>query len=88
MNKKDRQIQRRSINRLQDCFDDDDVAEGPLFQGIRHDPSVPLVDFAPRDHIPAFKAWMQDEPCGCVHGMNHYIVERDNSIHAVNPLRT
>jgi hypothetical protein len=42
----------------------EEIGEGPLFQGMRHDPSIPLMDFAARDFSPALQAWMQDEPCG------------------------
>ena len=80
------------MNRLQDCFDEDDsgddVSAGPLFQGMRHDPSVPLTDFAARSFSPALKAWMQDEPCGYVDGLNVYNAPPDNPINAVDPLGT
>ena len=53
------------MNRLQDCFDDDnaggEIGTGPLFQGMRHDPSVPLNDFAARHFSPALARWIDQE---------------------------
>jgi RHS repeat-associated protein len=77
------------MNRLQGCFDDDagdDVSAGPLFQGMRHDPSVPLTDFAPRHFSPAMKAWMPADPVAYVDGLNWYNAPPDNPINKVNPL--
>ncbi len=81
------------MNRLQHCFDDDagdESGEGwnQLFQGMRHDPSAPLMDFAARDHSPALKAWTADEPCGYVDGLNVYNAPPDDPINAVEPLGT
>jgi len=79
------------MNRLQDCFDDDDAGDGfagQLFQGMRHDPAHDALHFQQRGHSPTLKAWMQDEPCGYVDGLNVYNAPPDNPINAVDPLGT
>jgi RHS repeat-associated protein len=79
------------MNRLQDCFDDDDPGEGfpgQLFQETRHDPSVSLPDFALRDFSPVLQRWTLDDPCGYVDGMNVYSAPVDHPMVAVNPLDT
>ena len=80
------------MNRLQGCFDDDDagddVSAGPSFQGMRHDPAHDALHFQMRDHSPTLKAWMQDEPCGYVDGLNVYNAPPDDPINAVDPLGT
>jgi hypothetical protein len=58
------------MNRLQECFDDDaGESWNYLFQGLRHDPSTPLMNFAARNFSPAMRAWMNGEPCGYVDRM-------------------
>jgi RHS repeat-associated protein len=53
---------------------------------MRHDPSVPLTDFAPRHFSPAMKAWMPADPVAYVDGLNWYNAPPDNPINKVNPL--
>jgi RHS repeat-associated protein len=79
------------MNRLQDCFDDDDAGDGfagQLFQGMRHDPSVPLTDFARRHFSPTLKNWMPADPVAYVDGLNWYNAPPANPINAVDPLGT
>jgi RHS repeat-associated protein len=77
------------MNRLQDCFDDyDDGFAGQLFQGMRHDLSAPLTDFAPRHFSPALARWMDQDPCGYVEGLNWYNAPVDEPMNPINPLGT
>ncbi len=78
------------MNRLQDCFDDDDGDgfAGQLFQGMRHDPSAPLIDFRHRDFSPTLKSWMDQEPLGYVDGLNVYNAPVDEPVNPINPLGT
>jgi RHS repeat-associated protein len=63
------------------------LAWNMTFQGARHDPSKPL--FEPgRAFDPTVAPWADHDPLAYVDGMNHYIVEGDNPINAVNPLGT
>ena len=67
----------------------DDGFAHQLFQGMRHDPSVPLTNFAPRAHSPTLKAWIQHEPsgpCPYVDGQNLYAAPVDEPVNPINPL--
>jgi RHS repeat-associated protein len=57
------------------------------FQGVRHDSSKPLFE-RQRTFDPMVAPWANHDPVAYVDGMNHYIVEGDNPINAVNPLGT
>jgi RHS repeat-associated protein len=65
----------------------DHFGEGLLFQGLQHDRDSAWFD-RPRAMSPAVAKWIDQEPLGYEDGMNHYIVEGDNPINAVNPLGT
>jgi RHS repeat-associated protein len=67
----------------------DEIAEGPLFQGMRYDPEqASLFAFAYRAFNPTVNPWSNHEPLAYVDGMNLYTAPVVNPIHAVNPLGT
>ncbi len=76
------------MNRLQDCFDDDDAGDA-MFQGMRHDPEQAAFFTGQGRHFsPALKAWMADEPCGYVDSLNVYNAPVDEPVNPINPLGT
>ena len=79
------------MNRLRDCFGDDDagdVSAVPLFQGMRHDPGKPLFEHRPRAIHPGIARWMDQEPLGYVDGMNTHNAPVDGHVSRINPLGT
>jgi hypothetical protein len=62
----------------------------PRFNWRMHPRPTPRPE-EPLPHIPEssnLAKWLDQEPATYVDGMNHYIVEGDNPINAVNPLGT
>ena len=80
------------MNRLQDCFDDDDASDNgacPLFHGMCFDPAHDTMHLHQRDHSPTLGAWIQHEPSGpclCVDGQNLYASPVDKPVNPINPL--
>ncbi len=58
------------------------------FQGMRFDPKDTVLCERQRAYSPTLKAWMQDDPCGHVDGLNWYNAPPDEPINPINPLGT